>query len=55
MAYNLGPSVSVCYGDSITIDAGEGFDNYLWSTGSTSNNITLYIFKTFIVFCFIDI
>jgi hypothetical protein len=33
---NLGNDVIVCAGDSAVLDAGAGFDSYLWSDGSTS-------------------
>lgn len=39
---DLGPAVNVCFGDSVTIDAGVGFDNYLWNTGDTTQTITLF-------------
>jgi gliding motility-associated-like protein len=31
----------ICEGSSITINAGAGYDNYLWSTGETSSTITI--------------
>lgn len=31
----------ICEGSSITINAGSGYDNYLWSTGATSSTITV--------------
>lgn len=31
----------ICEGSSITINAGAGYDNYLWSTGETSSIITI--------------
>ncbi|MFN8396903.1 MAG: gliding motility-associated C-terminal domain-containing protein [Bacteroidia bacterium] len=34
------PSVIVCPGESVTIDAGAGFTSYLWSNGATTQAIT---------------
>ncbi|RVT77407.1 T9SS type B sorting domain-containing protein [Flavobacterium sufflavum] len=31
----------ICEGGSITVNAGAGYDNYLWSTGETSPTITI--------------
>ncbi len=31
----------ICEGSSITINAGAGYDNYLWSTGESSSTITI--------------
>lgn len=31
----------ICEGSSIDINAGNGYDNYLWSTGETSSTITI--------------
>ncbi len=33
--------LNFCAGDSITLDAGSGYFNYLWSTGSTDQTITV--------------
>lgn len=33
--------VPICENKNITIDAGAGFDNYIWSNGETSQNITI--------------
>lgn len=33
---NLGPDIQLCQGDSIRLDGGEGYTNYLWNTGATT-------------------
>ncbi len=38
---NLGADMVVCEDITVTLDAGAGADTYLWSTGSTSQTITL--------------
>lgn len=38
---NLGPNASVCPNDSAIIDAGIGYDSYLWSTGDTTQTIAI--------------
>lgn len=40
-------SLILCSGDSITLDAGEGFDAYQWNTGETSRKITVRNAKTY--------
>lgn len=37
---NLGPNVSICVGNSQTLDAGAGFTSYVWSD-STTNQTTM--------------
>ncbi|MFO7880243.1 MAG: PKD domain-containing protein [Bacteroidales bacterium] len=38
---DLGADVTQCSGTDLTIDAGAGFNSYSWSTGSTSQSITV--------------
>lgn len=38
----LGDDTSFCMGDSILLDAGAGFDSYLWSNGATTQTIFAY-------------
>ena len=40
---NLGTGSSICEGDSVLLDAGQGFDSYAWSTGDTLD--TLYVMQ----------
>jgi hypothetical protein len=39
---DLGEDQRINLGESIELDAGEGFDSYYWSTGSNYRNITIY-------------
>ncbi len=43
VAVNINPAgpVSACDGDVVTLDAGQGFDDYLWSTGEMTSTIQL--------------
>jgi len=41
VAPSLGPSDTLCAGSSVNIDAGSGYNSYLWSTGSTNQIITV--------------
>jgi gliding motility-associated-like protein len=39
---NLGVDTSICAGESLSLDAGNGFDSYQWSNGSTSQQIVVH-------------
>lgn len=39
---NLGTDRQVCIGDSVILDAGPGKTGYLWSTGDTTQKITVF-------------
>ena len=38
---NVGPDQTLCENYSVTLDAGAGYDNYLWSNGSETQSITV--------------
>ena len=38
---DLGKDMIACHGDSVTLNAGEGFDSYQWSTGGSTQTIKL--------------
>ncbi len=40
-AVDLGPDISTCFGETVTLDAGAGYDAYYWNTGETSPSITV--------------
>ncbi len=44
----LPPDTTLCNGDSITIDAGTGY-NYIWSNGSSTQIITIYSTGTYTI------
>jgi len=37
--YKLGPDTAICRNTSVTLDAGERYDTYLWNTGATTQTI----------------
>lgn len=46
---NLGPDVSLCSGQSLTLDAGAGASSYSWSTGDNSRSINVTTAGTYTV------
>ncbi len=38
---SLGADTLICLGESVTLEAGEGFASYLWSSGETTPSITI--------------
>lgn len=46
---NLGNDVSLCGSASITLNAGAGFTNYLWSTGANTQTISVNTAGTYFV------
>ncbi|MCP4309770.1 MAG: T9SS type A sorting domain-containing protein, partial [Bacteroidetes bacterium] len=46
---NLPSSLSGCDGESIQLDAGSGFESYLWNTGQTSQTISVTASETYSV------
>ena len=45
-SYNLAPdsTIMICQGDSVQLNAGDGFESYLWNTGSEDS--TIYVYET---------
>ncbi|MGN6617446.1 MAG: gliding motility-associated C-terminal domain-containing protein [Ilyomonas sp.] len=46
---NLGPDTSLCAGSSVLLNAGNGFTNYVWSTGETTQQINVSSAGTYII------
>jgi uncharacterized protein (TIGR02145 family) len=46
---NLGPDQMICQGGSQVLDAGSGWNSYLWNTGATSQGITVTVPGNYIV------
>ncbi len=46
---NIEGNSSFCLGESTTLDAGEGFESYIWNTGETSQTISVTTGGTFSV------
>lgn len=46
---NLGPDTNICLGNSMTLNAGNGFSDYLWNTTSSSSAISVISGGTYIV------
>lgn len=46
---DLGPNLDICPGDPVTVDAGAGFNTYSWSTGATSQSISVNAVGTYVV------
>lgn len=44
---DLGPDLSYCEGNITALNAGPGFDSYLWNTGEREAGITAYGFGTY--------
>lgn len=51
-AVNLGEVTHVCEGDSLVLDAGEGFESYLWQNNSTGQTQTIDTAGTYSVIVF---
>jgi hypothetical protein len=45
----LGPPFTACEGDDVTLDAGPGFDIYIWSTGATTQTIPVHTTAEYLV------
>ena len=46
---DLGNHPDMCYGDSILLDAGSGFNNYVWNNGITTQQTVIYTKGTYSV------
>lgn len=48
-ALDIASDTTLCFGDEGLLDAGAGFDSYLWSTGATTQTITVDMSGSFSV------
>ncbi len=39
---NLGADINICNGDSVVLNAGNGFNQYLWNNGTVTQQITVH-------------
>lgn len=46
---DLGPDTTICAGSNVNLNAGSGFDSYIWSTGATSSSINVSTAGTYFV------
>ena len=46
---NLGNDTVLCYGSTVSLDAGSGYYSYLWNTGATTQTITVNTAGQYIV------
>lgn len=47
--FTLGSNQNICFGESITLDAGSGYDSYLWQDGSENQTFTVNTSGTYYV------
>lgn len=47
--FTLGPDQNICFGESITLDAGSGYDTYEWQDGSENQTFTVNTSGTYYV------
>lgn len=47
--FDLGPDLMICPGDTVTLDAGPGHDNYSWNTGESTQMIQVTVEGTYTV------
>ncbi len=47
--YTIGNDTLICYGQSLILDAGNGFNGYLWNTGDTTQTIIVDSTATYYV------
>ncbi|MBI4646096.1 MAG: PKD domain-containing protein, partial [Bacteroidia bacterium] len=45
---SLGSDTGICFGDTIIIDAGAGYDSYWWWNGATAQSVNIYYSDTII-------